>query len=313
MIPARILRSLVALSMTVAFPSFAQTKPKTIAEELNGEARAAFEQGKDLFEHEDYVTAHAKLERAHELSANPRILWNLAACAAKQKRYALAIAEAERYLLEGGSKLTPEQTDRAQRFVEELRGLVAEATFSVAPAGAKLTIDRTPRGLLGAPTVVLLDLGAHVVQLEKDGFEIARANLDITKVGKQSYAFTLVELVKMGRLAVATDVDALIEIDGKPVAKGVYETALTVGPHRVRIAAPDREPHEGIVEVTDGATKQVSVALAPQRKDSVAWWPWGVIGAVAVGAGIGGYYVFKPRDTVGQPVEGSIGTIRIGN
>jgi hypothetical protein len=291
----------------------AQPKPKTIAEELTGEARAEFEQGKELFEHEDYVTAHAKLERSYELSHNPRILWNLAACSAKQKKYTLAIAEADRYLLEGGAKLTPEQVDRAQQFIAGLRGLVAEATFSVTPEGAKLSIDRVPRGLVGAPTVVLLDLGTHAVQLEKDGFETARATLDVTKVGKQSFAFTLTELLKTGRIAIATDVDALIEIDGKPVAKGLYDAALPVGPHRLRIAAPEREPHEAIVEVVDGATKQVNVTLAVQRRDAAAWWPWVVGGAVAVGAGVGGYYLFKPKDTVGQPIEGSIGTIRIGN
>jgi hypothetical protein len=298
----------------VTYASFAhaQAKPKSIAEELSGEARAEFEQGKELFEHDDFVTAHAKLERAYELSQNPRILWNLAACSAKQKKYALAIAEADRYLLEGTGKLTPEQTDRAQQFIAGLRGLVAEATFSVTPAGGKLSIDRTPRGLLTVPTVVLLDLGTHTVQIEKEGYEDTRTSIDVTRVGKQFYAFKLPELVKTGRVAISTDMDAIIEVDGKPVAKGVYEGAFPVGAHRVRISAPNRETHEALVEVTDGTTKQLAVTLQAKKDESSAWWPWAVGGAaVAVGAGVGGYFLFKPTDKVGQPIDGSIGTIRI--
>jgi hypothetical protein len=298
----------------VASVASAQARQKSIAEELSGEARASFEQGKELFEHEDYVTSHAKLERAYELSTNPRILWNMAACSAKQKKYALAIAEADRYLLEGSGKLTPEQVDRAQTFVRDLRGYVAEATFRVTPAGARLSIDRVPRGLLNVPTEVLLDLGAHTVQLEKEGYETVRTAIDVTKVGKAEYAFTLSEVVRTGRVAVSTDMDALIELDGRPVGKGLHEASLPVGPHRLRITAADREAHDRVVEIAEGATMQVTVTLVAKKQESSAWWPWVLGGAVvAVGAGVGGYFLFKPSDEVGQPIAGTIDTIRINN
>jgi len=54
--------------------------------------------------------------------------------------------------------------------------------------------------------------------------------------------------------------DAIIEVDGKPLAKGVYEGSFPVGTHRVRISAPNRETHEALVEVTDGTTKQLEPA-----------------------------------------------------
>ncbi len=312
MIMARSVPSIAIVLFLYTYGAHAQSKPKSIGEELSGEAYAEFEQGKDLFEHDDYVTAHAKLERAYDLSKNPRILWNLAACSAKQKKYALAIAEADRHLLDGAGKLTQDQIDRAKLFVAGLRGLVAEATFSVTPAGAKLSIDRTPRGLLSAPTVVLIDLGTHAIQLEKDGFETTHTVIDVTQVGKQNYAFALTELVKTGHLAIHSDVDAVIEVDGKPLAKGQYEGVLPIGEHRVRITAPDREVRESTVELTEGSTKELTLTLAPKKKDSGAWWPWVVGGAAAaVGAGIGGYFLFRPTDKIGQPIPGSIDTIRI--
>ena len=53
--------------MLTACLSFASQKAtKSISEELSGAARSAFEQGKTLFEHGDYVTAHAKFKAAYE-------------------------------------------------------------------------------------------------------------------------------------------------------------------------------------------------------------------------------------------------------
>lgn len=300
---------LVTLSLNVAQ---AEVRSRSIGEELTGEARTEFEQGKELFEHEDYVTAHAKLQRAYDISRNVRILWNLAACSAKQKRYALAIAEVDRYLLEGAGKLSPEQTERARQFIVGLRGLVAEATFSVIPVGAKLSIDRVARGLLGSPVLVLLDLGEHTVQLEKDGFESLRTTIDVTQVGPSSYPFKLVETVKTGHLVVNSDLDALIEVDGKPTAKGAFDGNLPVGSHRIRISAPDRDAHEAIVEIHDGRTKDLTVTLVQTRRESAAWWHWAVGGAVAAaGLGVGGYLLFRPTDSVAGPIPGSIDTIWI--
>ncbi len=175
--------------------AFAQAKPKTLAEELNGSALASFEQAKDLLEHGDFATAHAKYKQAYDASKNPRLLWNMAACSTKLKRYARALAEAERHLREGQGKLVPDQEERAKAFAADMRALVAEATVTVEPGGATLVIDREPRGVVEESLTVYLDVGSHDVQIEKAGFETVRTTASVQEVGVTSFRYVMTPVV----------------------------------------------------------------------------------------------------------------------
>jgi hypothetical protein len=303
-------------------------KPKALAEELTGSALASYEQGKVLFEHGDFGTAHAKFKQAYDASGNPRLLWNMAACSAKEKRYALAIAEVERHLELGRRTLTPEQIEKADAFRAEVSGYVATATVSATPSGAMLRIDDEPRGELFAPRNFYLDVGKHEVHLEKADHEPLTQTVTVRDVGKVTFAFTLKPVaVAATRLVVQTDVDGVIEVDGAPVGKGLYEGDVKPGVHRLRIVAPGKVPYEAVVEVASGATKQLTVTLsaaagalapvpvagAPRDEASGAWWPWAVGGAVlAAGAGVGAYVLMKPEPIPGIPTtSGTLGTLEV--
>jgi hypothetical protein len=304
---------------------FAQAKPKTLGEELSGPARESFEQAKDLFDASDFGTAHAKYREAYRLSRNPRLLWNMAACSARQKRYAQAISEAERYLAEGRAKLTADQITKAETALTDWRAFVATATLTVTPSGAELRIDDEARGVVNAPLVVYLDVGKHEVHLERAGHEALTQAIVIREVGKASFSFALKPVsVAPARLVVNTDLEGAIELDGKAAGKGLFEGTLAPGAHRLRIAAPGKSPYETTIELAAGATKQLTVSLTaaggplapaasatgaePEEKKGAAWWPWAVGGAVlAAGAGVGSYYLFKPETTPGA--AGYVGTL----
>jgi hypothetical protein len=312
-----------ATTLAVAAP-----KPRALADELAGPALASYEQGKTLFEHADYGTAHAKFKQAYDASKNPRLLWNMAACSAKEKRYALAIAEVEQHLALGRRTLTPEQVEKAEAFRAELVGYVATASVSVTPTGAALRVDDEPRGVLDAPLTLYLDVGKHEVHLEKAGHEPLTQTVTVREVGKAAFAFTLKPIaIAATRLLVQTDVEGAIELDGAPVGTGLYEGAVKPGPHRLRIAAPGKAPYEATVEVANGATKQLTVSLsaeagvlaplpiarAPREEKGAAWWPWAVGGAVlAAGAGLGAYVLTKPEPIPGAPAtNGTLGTLEV--
>lgn len=166
-------------------------KPRHLAEELHGAALEAYEQGKALFEHGDFGTAHAKFKQAFVASKHARLLWNMAACSAKQKHYALAIAEVEQHLTVGAGTLTAEQVAKARAFRDELRGFVAEASFVVTPNGARLSVDHEPVEARDPAKPVYLDVGPHEIVVECEGYETLREGLVVRDVGKMSFTFSL--------------------------------------------------------------------------------------------------------------------------
>jgi hypothetical protein len=66
--------------------------------------------------------------------------------------------------------------------------------------------------------------------------------------------------------------------------------------------------YQSDVAVRDNETRTVAVTLQAQPKTGVVpMWAWIVGGAVvATGAAIGGYFLFKPGETTGQPTPGSL-------
>lgn len=321
-------RSIVAI-LVVSSVALALAKQRPLGEELSGVSRASFEQGKDLFEASDFATAHAKFKQAYEGSKNPRLLWNMAACSARQKRYARAIEEAERHLAEGKGRLPPEQIGRANEALVDWRSFVAEATLTIEPIGASLHVDDEARGVVGAVAKLTLDMGKHELRLEKSGFEPLSRAIVIVDVGTPAFELTMKPLSAAAQLLVNTDLDATIEVDGTIGGKGLYDGKLAAGTHRLRVTAPNKTPYEGRVELGAGATKQLTISLSGDKSPLVpasaapsttavasvdsepsgsAWWPWAVGGAVlAAGAGVGAYYLVKPAPIPGQ--TGYVGTL----
>lgn len=153
----------LAVALVFAVPAIAapNRKPKSLSAELSGKALSSYDTGKVLFERGDPATAHAKFKEAYEASRNPRLLWNMAACSLKQKQYVLAIHEAERHLEEGRGQLLPEQIEKAEAFLEELKGLVVEASFELTPSGAKLSVDGEPRSDAVEAKPLMLELAGR--------------------------------------------------------------------------------------------------------------------------------------------------------
>lgn len=300
---------LLALALVVAgAPAHAQSKPlRPLAEELEGDARTNFEQGRALFEHGDFLTAHAKFRVAFEASGNPRLLWNLAACSSKLKRYGRALREAERYL-EAGEALSVEQREKATAFVRELRSLVAVVTFTVNPNEAHLTLDGEDRGIVGELSTHPLELGPHEVRLERDGFGPLRQTVDVRDTTPATFAFRLEELRALGRLVVEADPDARVEVDGTRAGYGLVELRLSEGSHRIVVTREGFEPFDAQVRVDRDTTRQVHVTLRERERWLAGWVPWALGGTLlAAGLGVGAYYAFAPTPVAQPFVRGSTG------
>ena len=298
-----------AVACALAPAASAQPKPvRPLSEELQGSARAAFEQARMLFERGDYVTAHAKFREAFELSRDVRLVWNMAACSSKQRRYARAIDEAERYLAEGQGTLSAEQQERARSFLVEMRAFVAEATFVVTPEDARVAIDGEPLPLSQGRFSRLLEFGAHDLAAERAGHEPHRERLLVDGPAPIARTIALVEIGRLGRLVVDAPGDATVLVDDRPASRGRFEGELPAGAHRVRVEADGHDPYAVVFDLSPGASKEVSVTLTPTARGP--WWPWAVGGAaLACGAALGGYFLLRPEPVQEPQLLGTLGTV----
>ena len=184
-------RSTLVFCLCASMALAAPTKHKSLAAELSGAALTSYEQGRALFEHADFATAHAKFRQAFDASKNPRLLWNMAACSAKQKRYALALAEVDRYLSLGVGVISADQARNAEAFRTEVSGFVAHATVRVTPADAVISIDREAGAIVDGSKIIVLDVGVHEIDVERRGFEPLRDTFTIREVGNVTLTYAL--------------------------------------------------------------------------------------------------------------------------
>jgi hypothetical protein len=116
----------------------------------------------------------------------------------------------------------------------------------------------------------------------------------------------------MSHLTVSSDPEATISVDGKVVARGRYDGPETPGTHDVSVVETGMRPHKATLDLRAGETRTLDVTLEPEKHATV--WPWVVGGvALAAGAAVGGYFLFRPQDTNGPAPVGTLGTAYIRN
>jgi hypothetical protein len=108
-------------------------------------ARAAFEEGKTLFEAGEFERAADAFRRAEAARPNWKLLYNIGQCEAAAKRYGLALDAFEKYLVQGGDEIDRTRQAEVRDELERLRALVGFARL-VAPAGAEVLVDGVSRG-----------------------------------------------------------------------------------------------------------------------------------------------------------------------
>jgi len=129
----------VVLSLTLVSNAFADEA------EQPDEAKAAFDEGANLFAAGDYPAAADAFRRAYEIKPSWRLLYNIGQSEAAAKRHGLAMEAFERYLSEGGDDIDEARRVEVTSEIERLRSIVGTIEV-VAPDGSTVAIDGVERG-----------------------------------------------------------------------------------------------------------------------------------------------------------------------
>jgi len=143
------------------------------------EAGKHYSRGLSLYSDGDYALAVIEFDRAYALVADYRVLYNIGQVRVQLSNYAKARQALERYLSEGGDKVTTERRRAVTADLEMLAARTATLRVDTNVQGALISIDDVPMGTSPLAAPLLLDAGDHRLTVRKAGFNQADSRLTL--------------------------------------------------------------------------------------------------------------------------------------
>ncbi|HTV25173.1 MAG TPA: hypothetical protein VMG12_41050 [Polyangiaceae bacterium] len=154
--------------LDVAIPALASAAEPDASPEARDPAREQFRAGVHHYREGDLQGAILAFTRAYDLSADYRLLFNLAQVHEDAKEYAEALHSLELYLSKGGEAIDPDRRDEVQRTRARLERLSAAVRVTTNVRAAELWIDGVAAGRLPSATL-WLNPGVHRLLVARRG------------------------------------------------------------------------------------------------------------------------------------------------
>jgi hypothetical protein len=291
--------SLVFAAFFAAQPVLAQPRPAgpaagDVRSQLPDAARRAWDAAKQLADSRDYKGALVELQRAYELSQNPRVLYNIGALEKLLTHYSRAVDAWERELREGAGKLAPSEMAEARSSIGIVQQFVTTIDVTANEPDATLMIDDYVVGKTPFAGPVRIDVGKHVLKLSKEGFADAVQQVSVASFQRTPVSFTLEPKNKTALVSVTVGgaPSATIVVDGKDMGPAPFKGELTAERHTIEARAPgfvtvgqtvdvqyhqpmslvlslSQERHEGRLKVS--APEGAEIAIDEKKVGATAW------------------------------------------
>ena len=154
------------------------TSESAWAEEGGDRARDLFMQGIEAFQDEDYESALQAFRLSYQLNPVASVLYNLAMCHRALVRYVESIEAFERYLEDGGDRVSVERRQEVEELIRDMLALIGRLRLQVSPADATVEIDDSPV----SPTpggALRVSGGTHTIRVTRDGYAELVRQIDV--------------------------------------------------------------------------------------------------------------------------------------
>jgi hypothetical protein len=133
------------------------------------EALAHFERGRKLYENGAYPAAQIEFMRAHSISNNYKLLYNIGLAASEAKDYAAALDAFNAYLRDGGTELKEDRRADVRDRIAQLSMFVTTIRVECDVAGAEISIDDRVVGVAPIATDLTVKTGRSRVVASYQG------------------------------------------------------------------------------------------------------------------------------------------------
>jgi hypothetical protein len=227
--------ALVAGAILVASAANAEPRAPAVhpplAQALKGDARVLYDSAKTLFGAGDYASAYAKFQRALELSSDPRLYWNMAACERKAKHNANVLRLIDSYLREGDAWLSDDEKKEASRAAAAVRAFVAAAKVTTEPAdGVEVFVDDVRVATTPIDKPIWIDMGSHRVRFAKTGFRAVERSEEIPAGGDLTWSVELERAKETGGTPEVTPPPPPAHVEPPPAHVEPPPRSRSVGP-----------------------------------------------------------------------------------
>ena len=307
------LLGVVAVLLVAAPAPGDQAEPDPALEE----ARAAFQQGIERVREAEWGEALEAFERSAALRPHAVTTSNIGSCHRAMSRYTRARAAFRDALARHAEtgELPDHLVSDDRRYLDEIEKLLARVELTVTPADARVLVDGAPLELEGEELVagtrpagtgerlpkskmtVLLDPGAHVILVQRKGYDDAVVNRSLSPGGREPIEITLAR--QKARLDVTADQpEATVHLDGTLVGSAPITVRRPEGRYEVVVSAAGFEPYTTEVQLKSGEELALRATLVEESPSVFEqWWFWTAAGVVVTGAVIGTYFATRPEPT----------------
>jgi hypothetical protein len=240
-------------------PQAEQTPPDPTAG-----ARRHFKTGIKLYQDANYPGALAEFEAAYQLKPGASSLQNVALCQKALFRYGEAADTLTLLLERHADELSADEQKGMRQAIEELEGLVGSLLIKVQPPHARVALDGQVVSAEQRGKRLRTNVGEHSVVAEAPGYARAARTVRVAS-GQHDQPVELSLEPMMGFLEiVASDPEAYVALDGKPLAKHRWSGPVTPDEeHLVQVYRQGFTAFEQLVQVSVGKTAQVRGVLGP--------------------------------------------------
>lgn len=190
---ARPLGALLLLLVTLGAHAHAQDEPGD-AESARLEASERYDRGVEFYRERNFHAALAEFRKAHELTGNYRVLYNIGQVCFQVADYPCALTSFETYLKEGGDDVRGARVQEVSELITSLQDRVATIRILTNVTGAEVSIDHQVVGTSPMSGPVTVSAGRHEVSVLAPGYVPATQLVDVAGRERRDVALRLVAL-----------------------------------------------------------------------------------------------------------------------
>jgi hypothetical protein len=166
------------LALALALPSAARAQGASKSDE----ASQRFKSGVSFYKDKDYAAALVEFKRAYELVPNYAVLYNLGQTARELRDYAAALAAFERYLRDGGPRISAVRRKEVATALDELRRKVGRVKIVTSVDGAEIGVDDVIVGVSPRAEPLVVNAGRRRLSAKAAGHTPAQRTVDVASM-----------------------------------------------------------------------------------------------------------------------------------